>query len=110
MNGTPAVKSPPLRGRDALRSWFDEGARKGYRVMLVLMDQFDALRDDDFGVYRVCFASMEEARSHAAANLATTPEDARDRLMEVFDLEGDFDAQFRKEPREGVARFWGQVN
>jgi len=96
--------------RGTLQGWFDEGVREGHRVMLVCMDTFDAFRDDDCGVYRAYFASFEEARTYAAGNLAITGWGAADQLMEVFDLEGDFDAQFTEGGKASRERFWAHVS
>lgn len=106
----PLSMSPPRRNRDRLRSWFAEGAREGYGVMLICMDTFDVFRDEDCGVYRSYFASLEEARAYAAEHLAITGWGASDQLMEVFDLGGDFDTQFGEWSREGLAQFWAHVS
>ncbi len=110
MNLNAPASSAPRSNRDKMRDWFAEGAREGYGVMLICMDTFDAFRDEDCGVYRACFASLEEARAYAAENLAISGWGASDLLMEVFDLGGDFDTQFDEWSKEGVARFWTHVS
>jgi hypothetical protein len=106
--GLPSFRNGRDCLRDSLRDWFAEGIRGGHKVMLVCMDTFDAMRDDDFGIYRQYFDSLKEAKA-AAKHLAVDGWDCRDHLMEVFDLEEDFQAQVDEGPEKGLARFRSQV-
>jgi hypothetical protein len=79
--------------------------------MLVCIDTFDFYRgDDDLGIYRQTFDSLEEARVHAAKNLSVSGQGAKDVLAEVYDLEGDFEAQHAEDPKTRLARFLGETS
>ncbi len=92
----------PPGGRETLRDWFAEGVAAEHRVMFLSIDTFNAFTGD-CPLFPEYFDELEKARA-AAGNLGPG---SIIRLLDVFDLEADFDAQFDEGGKTALARSWG---
>jgi len=84
--------------REELAEWFDEGVRHGADFMVIAVDTFDVEDTGDYPVY------VYGARDVAAARAHELEHKPMSRVMEIYDLRGDKEAQLAADRTWAVPR------